>query len=118
MPAERHPSLRRAILARGLAALFLAGIAGAVATGGEVRRIIQKHRSFSEKEITVKVGDVVQFDNEDEFIHQIYVESSNFNFDSAESSPGDSIPIKFTKPGAFAVHCHIHPKMEMIVTVQ
>ncbi|HEX9463985.1 MAG TPA: plastocyanin/azurin family copper-binding protein [Alphaproteobacteria bacterium] len=79
--------------------------------------IVQKNRSFNFKRITIAVGDTVQFGNHDEFIHQVFVESSSFNFDTAESSPGDTINIKFSVPGNFEVHCHIHPKMQLLVNV-
>ena len=58
------------------------------------------------------------FGNDDDFIHQIYVKSDNFNVDTAESYPGNSMPVVFTKRGTFEVHCHIHPKMGLVVTVK
>ena len=81
-------------------------------------RVSQRDRAFNRTELTVAVGDVVHFDNNDEFIHQIYIESPDFAFDSAESYPGNTIDVAFTKPGVFFVHCHIHPKMSLHVTVK
>jgi plastocyanin len=108
--------LRRLLpLAAPLAALLVPPL---VAYAAETHRISQKSRAFSAKEISVAVGDTVQFGNDDEFIHQVYVESKSFNFDTAESSPGDTIDIKFTVAGTFEVHCHIHPKMGLAVTVK
>jgi plastocyanin len=100
------------------AVLFVLGQLGVIALAGDSIRISQKGRAFNLKEITVEHGDVVHFGNDDEFIHQIYVKSSDFNFDSDESEPGNTIDVKFAKPGVFEVHCHIHPKMGLVVTVK
>ena len=82
------------------------------------QRVSQNGRSFSTREITVRAGDTVQFVNDDEFIHQIYVEGTEFTFDSPESEPGNTIAVKFPASGDYEVHCHIHPKMALIVHVQ
>jgi plastocyanin len=66
----------------------------------------------------VAKGDVVQFANDDEFIHQVYVKSDVFNVDTEESSPGTTISVPFTAQGTFEVLCHIHPKMRLVVTVK
>ena len=107
-----RPLLCGAILAAGLAAFAAATHAAAS------YRISQHERTFNRAALAVALGDVVHFDNNDEFIHQIYIESPDFNFDSAESYPGDTIDVAFTKTGLFAVRCHIHPKMLMQVTVK
>ena len=109
------PNCRLLLLGLPLLALVLPPL---VAYAAEVHRISQKSRAFSAKEVAIAVGDTVQFGNDDEFIHQVFVESKTFNFDTAESSPGDKIDIKFTVAGTFEVHCHIHPKMGLVVTVQ
>ncbi len=83
----------------------------------EDQRVSQKGRKFNVKQITVKSGDTIHFSNDDEFIHQIYVESQNFKFDSAESEPGHVIDLKMTQPGDYEVRCHIHPKMLLNVHV-
>jgi plastocyanin len=97
-----------------VAAMILLGVAAAA--GGY--HISQHNRAFNMKEITIGLGDVVHFDNDDDFIHQIYIDSPDFNFDSEESYPGNAIDVKFTKSGTYWVRCHIHPKMLLGVTVQ
>jgi plastocyanin len=111
--------LYRHRMAAAVAAFLVAGQTAIIAAyGSEIHRVTQKSRAFSAKEVNVAVGDTVQFGNDDEFIHQVYVESKTFNFDTAESSPGDNIDIKFTVAGTFEVHCHIHPKMGLVVNVK
>jgi plastocyanin len=103
---------RLLLLGIGLLAL------GEVAIAAQNFRVSQKGRAFNLKEITIALGDTVLFGNDDDFIHQIYVKSDNFNVDTAESYPGNSMPVVFTKRGTFEVHCHIHPKMGLVVTVK
>jgi plastocyanin len=97
-----------------VAALVLSTAAFAAA----VHRVIQQGRAFSVPAITIARGDRVEFSNEDEFIHQIYVDSTQMTFDSAEQPPGQIVGITFSNSGTFPVRCHIHPKMQLIVHVQ
>ena len=99
-----------------MAAIFLF-LATAVLAAA-VHRVIQQGRAFSVAEITIARGDRVEFSNEDEFIHQIYVDSTQMSFDSAEQSPGEIVGITFSRSGTFPVRCHIHPKMQLLVHVQ
>lgn len=88
-----------------------------IAQAAESFRVSQRNRAFNFKRITVTGGDTVQFANDDEFIHQIYVDTKEFSIDTAESPPGQTINVKFTVAGSFEVHCHIHPKMLLVVAV-
>jgi plastocyanin len=99
-------------------ALFMVAYASTLAWANQSFKVLQQDRAFNIKTISVAAGDQVQFFNDDEFIHQIYIKSDSFNFDSAESEPGNVIDLKFTVPGMYEVHCHIHPKMLLRVTVQ
>jgi plastocyanin len=94
--------------------VFVVSFAGAVA----VHRIVQKGRAFAVGDISIARGDTVLFTNEDEFLHQIYVDSKNMSFDSAEQPPGQTIEINFPRSGTFPVRCHIHPKMLLTVRVE
>ena len=115
MPGFR-PSFRAAIACA--AALLIVESAAAIALAGEVLRVFQKNRAFSYNALTINKGDTLQFANDDEFIHQIYVKSDGFNVDTDESSPGTVITVPFNVSGTFEVHCHIHPKMRLVVTVK
>jgi plastocyanin len=89
-----------------------------IALAGENYPVSQKNRAFNLISLSVNKGDVVLFVNDDEFIHQIYVKSNDFNIDTEESEPGKTISVPFTVAGTFEVLCHIHPKMHMTVTVK
>ena len=105
---------RRGGIAFFLVIAFVAGFAGAAA----VHRIAQKGRTFAISEITIPRGDSILFTNEDEFLHQIYVDSKNLAFDSPEQAPGQTIEVNFPRSGTFLVRCHIHPKMLLTVRVE
>lgn len=98
----------------GAAILF----AAATVAFAAVHRVAQQNRSFSVGEITITAGDSIVFSNDDEFLHQIYVDSDAMNFDSAEQRPGETITVTFPQAGTFPVRCHIHPKMLLTVRVK
>jgi len=77
----------------------------------------QFHRTFSLSVIRIARGSAITFSNVDEFDHEVYVDSPNFNYDSFEQSPGDRAVVTFTNAGSFEVRCHIHPKMHLHVDV-
>jgi plastocyanin len=108
--------LRRPQTSVVLATVFLALATAAFAAA--VHLVIQQGRAFSVAEITIAAGDQIQFSNQDEFIHQIYVDSTAMSFDSAEQPPGQVVEITFPRSGTFPVRCHIHPKMLLTVHVQ
>jgi plastocyanin len=96
------------------AALFAASCVPAFAAD---HSISQQGRRFHPGEITIAKGDTLTIANNDEFIHQIFLQSPGFSFDTAEKSPGQNIVEAFTASGTFEVQCHIHPKMKLLVHV-
>ena len=105
---------RLAVAAMGLAAIP----AGAVALGNGIHEVIQADRKFQESAITIARGDVVRFANDDPYIHQIYINARDFNFESNMQPPKEVIEVRFTAPGIYQVMCHIHPTMHLTVTVE
>jgi plastocyanin len=92
--------------------------ASSVALAAAVHRVAQRGREFAVRTLDIAAGDVVQFTNDDEFLHQIFVAAASFKFDSAEQAPGETIEVTFPNPGVYAVRCHIHPKMLLSITVK
>jgi plastocyanin len=108
------PRSRRYRAAIG-AALALAASTAFAAT---IHTVAQKGRNFAVDEIVIAPGDTIRFTNEDEFLHQIYIDSKDIAFDSAEQRPGQTIDVDFPRRGTFPVRCHIHPKMLLQVRVE
>ncbi len=71
---------------------------------------------FSPADLTVKVGDTVEWTNQDSAPHT--VESSDGTLKSDELSKGDAYSYTFQKPGKYDYICGIHPSMHGSVTVQ
>jgi len=107
----------RLLAMRNLLPLVVLAAAPAFAVD-EVHTIVQKGRAFHPGEVTINRGESLVFTNADEFIHQIYAQGSGFSFDSDEKNPGENITETFTAPGTFEAHCHIHPKMKLVVHVR
>jgi plastocyanin len=93
-------------------------LATAPARADDPNKIVQNGRAFHPTEIAIAHGTALNFSNEDEFIHQIYVDSSGFAYDSAEQPPGQTLHITFPDAGTFPIRCHIHPKMLLTVHVK
>jgi plastocyanin len=102
------------------AVIFAAACVGVavVAWADDSHTIVQNGRAFHPNDITINHGETLDFSNQDEFIHQIYVDTPGFNYDSAEQPPGETFHIRFPDAGTFPVRCHIHPKMLLTVHVK
>jgi plastocyanin len=83
----------------------------------EERLITQQDRAFSQKDISIKVGDSIVFKNDDQVTHNVFSVSPGMEFDIRRQAPGNSSTVVFKKPGVAEVRCSIHPKMKLIVTV-
>ena len=84
-------------------------------SGNAVSVTIQGFK-FNPADVTVKVGDTVEWTNQDSAPHT--VESSEGTLKSDELSKGDTYKHTFTKPGKYDYKCGIHPSMHGSVTVQ
>lgn len=80
--------------------------------------ITQKEKKFNVKALTVKVGDTVNFRNNDPFFHNIFSLSETKTFDLGSYPQGQSRNVKFDKPGKVEVECAIHPEMKVLIDVQ
>jgi plastocyanin len=100
---------------RLLSVIAAFGLANPAFAADAAHTIVQKDRAFHPGEVTIAKGETLTFTNNDEFIHQIYVDGL---FDSDEKAPGENLTESFTQSGTFEVHCHIHPKMKLVVHVR
>lgn len=108
-----------AALVTALATALAAACCGATAVlAANPVAVVQKGRAFAARSLTLQAGDVLRFLNEDLFIHQIYIQSDSFSFDSDEQEPGHEVDVRFPVRGSFQVRCQIHPKMLLQVDVR
>ena len=109
---------KRRIILAGLSLLFLAGaVRVGFALGVEVI-VSQKNRAFSPNAVELALGDTLSIHNDDQFVHDVLVNSQNFSFDSGEQGVGQNVQIKFPTAGHYRVTCAIHPKMRLEVDVK
>jgi len=93
---------------------FLALVPLAASAQGN-QTIQQKNRRFVPAQIDIARGSAITFTNNDEFVHQMYVDGL---FDSDGKRPGETLTENFPRSGTFEVKCHIHPKMKLVVRVK
>ena len=84
----------------------------------ENHRVDQLNKAFTTESVTAKVGDTVEFRNEDEFFHNVYSLSDAKSFDLGSYPQGESRSITLDQPGTIEVECAIHPSMFMTITVE
>lgn len=97
--------------------LALIALGGTLALA-EDHQVVQKDRSFSQTEITIKPGDKIVFQNSDDVTHNVFSITPGMEFDLRRQAPGASSTVPFDKEGVAEVRCSIHPKMKLIVTVK
>lgn len=91
----------------------------AVQTQAADHEISQKNKEFSVKEIKIKVGDSINFKNEEKDVtHNVFSLGPTNGFELKSQPPGKSSKVKFSKPGQADVECAIHQNMKLKVTVE
>lgn len=78
----------------------------------------QKDKQFSVKDLVIKVGDIVNFKNDDPFFHNVYSLSPLKIFDLGSYPKGQSKAVTFDKPGEIEINCAIHPSMKLKIKVE
>lgn len=79
-------------------------------------QIIQKNKTFSQEEITIKVGDSIDFVNQDEVTHHLF-NPKEFKI-NIKQNVNQTSNIKFDTPAEGYIRCAIHPKMKIKVIVK
>lgn len=97
---------------------FMAGASIASAVQAADFEVAQKDKKFSQKSLTLKVGDSVNFKNEDPFVHNVFSLSDIKTFDLGSYPQGQSKKVTFDKPGTVEIECAIHPDMKLVVEVK
>ena len=88
----------------------------AYAASGHV--VSQAGKKFSEKRLTVKVGEMITFVNDDKVVHNVHSLTKGFEFDLGAQKPGESADVSFSAAGKLKARCAIHPKMKINIKVQ
>ncbi len=86
-------------------------------SAGEKHVASQKGKAFSTTELHVKVGDTVEFKNDDEVSHNVFSVSKVQPFNTKMQTPGAETSVTFASEGTVEVRCAIHPGMKLIIQV-
>lgn len=95
--------------------VFSLALSAAVAAQEHV--ISQKNSQFSPKTLTVKIGESVNFKNDDKVYHNVFSLSKPLSFDLGALPPGQSRKVEMVKEGVIDVECAIHPDMKLEIKV-
>jgi plastocyanin len=114
---ERNMSAR-ALTILALSVLTLSALSvSRVVSAGEKHVVTQKGKSFSVTQLKVKVGDVVEFKNDDDVSHNVFSVSKIQPFNTKMQTPGSEAAVTFTNEGTVEVRCAIHPGMKLQIQV-
>ena len=81
-------------------------------------KVAQKGRLFAPGALTVKAGDVLVFQNDDDVTHHVYSSTKGQEFDLKTIPPGEKSTQAFARKGRVDVRCGLHPGMRLVVTVE
>lgn len=79
--------------------------------------VLQKDKQFVPVTLQIKVGDSVNFMNEDPFYHNVFSLSDTKSFDLGSFPKGQFKTVVFNKAGKVNVECAIHPDMHLEIEV-
>lgn len=80
--------------------------------------VTQVKKTFSAPVVKAKVGDTVEFRNDDDFAHNVFSLSDAQSFDLGSYKKGEVRSVKLEKEGVIEVECAIHPDMKMKIEVK
>jgi len=76
----------------------------------------EKEWGYDPREIRVASGTTVSFTNSGIVFHTATSDDAQRSFD-AGANPGETVTVRFERPGTFAYHCGVHPDMKGVVHV-
>jgi len=98
--------------------LIFAGLSlSRAVSAGEKHVISQKGKAFSTTELHVKVGDTVEFKNDDDVSHNVFSVADVQSKNNKMQTPGAEASVTFASEGTVEVRCAIHPGMKVTIQV-
>jgi plastocyanin len=87
-------------------------------TKPEKKIIDQRNLKFIPTVVAIRVGETVDFPNNDKSWHNVYSKGGANDFDLGLYAPGKTRSKKFDKTGVSRILCNAHPNMEAFVVVK
>ncbi len=91
--------------------------AGDVFAGAEIK-VLMAGAKYAPAKVTAKVGDTLNFVNDDTADHWVYVPNVGQQVSGGPQKPGQSFKFIVGTPGIFDVDCAFHTNMVTHVTVR
>jgi plastocyanin len=114
MTLERSRALLTVI---GVTALWLLAASRlSSAAAPDSTQIVIKDFMFTPNSLTVKAGSSVTWVNKDDEPHSVISDTGMFR--SGGFDTNETFSFKFDKPGTYAYHCALHPRMIATIIVQ
>ncbi|MGL4285862.1 MAG: cupredoxin domain-containing protein [Phreatobacter sp.] len=107
---------RALLVAAALASLSLPMTAATPSAATAEARVTIDNFAFAPKNLTVKTGTTVIFDNADDSPHTVV--AGNGAFRSPALDTGGKYAFTFTTSGVFAYYCSLHPHMQGMIVVE
>ena len=98
--------IRLTTVALGLA--FVAGLGGAASSAGDTHRVLMKAVDYEPGQITVQVGDTVEWMNGDIVAHTATARDRSWD---VNVPPGRNGRMVMKSPGTVSYFCRYHPNM-------
>jgi len=98
----------------GAAAAALVLAAAGVPAAAETIRIEVKGLKFTPQEVTAKVGDTIEWVNDDFLVHTATAVDHEWDVQLPAHQSGSTV---LNKPGTIAYFCRFHPNMKGTITV-
>jgi hypothetical protein len=90
-------------------------IPGPSALPRERPALIQRNKTFEPHVLAIQAGSVVEFPNQDPFLHNVFSLFDGKRFDLGFYEAGSSRSVHFERVGVSFLFCNIHPEMSAVV---
>jgi amicyanin len=107
--------IRRVLTACAVGLLAFLGLASPALA--ETHPITIAQYAYQSPSMTVRIGDVVTWTNQDEAPHDVVTPAGPVAFRSPMLATGQSWSFTFIEPGTYSYYCSIHPDMRAEIVV-
>ena len=78
-------------------------------------QLVQRNKTFEPHVLVIQAGSVVEFPNQDPFLHNVFSLFDGKRFDLGFYEAGSSRTVHFDRAGVSFLFCNIHPEMSAVV---
>jgi plastocyanin len=77
--------------------------------------LVEHDKGFRPHLLVIPVGSIVEFHNEDRWVHSAFSSVGSTRFHFGYQRPGTHRTLRFERPGVIHVFCSMHPQMEAVI---